>query len=130
VPGGGREDRAAAAGWGTGVKQGRVFSEASEAEPDQPVGEGRSRGSRLLWGTDRWTGRPITALTVLAGGLVWVIVSAAYGFPSVWERIFQTLVAAVTVVMVFVIQHTQARHQAATRPAAGRRAGSPGLGRR
>lgn len=31
-----------------------------------------------------------------------------------WERAFQTLVAAVTVVMVFVIQHTQARHQAAT----------------
>ena len=40
--------------------------------------------------------------------------SAAFRFPSGWERIFQTLVAAVTVVMVFVIQHTQARHQAAT----------------
>jgi low affinity Fe/Cu permease len=96
------------------VNQERVFSEASAAEPDQAAGEGRSRGSRLLWGTDRWTGRPITALTVLAGVLVWVIVSAAYGFPGAWERIFQTLVAAVTVVMVFVIQHTQARHQAAT----------------
>jgi len=46
--------------------------------------------------------------------LVWVAVSAAFEFPSGWERIFQTLVAAVTVVMVFVIQHTQARHQAAT----------------
>jgi low affinity Fe/Cu permease len=28
--------------------------------------------------------------------------------------IFQSLVAAITVTMVFVIQHTQARHQAAT----------------
>jgi hypothetical protein len=51
---------------------------------------------------------------VLAAGLAWVAVSAAFRFPSGWERIFQTLVAAVTVVMVFVIQHTQARHQAAT----------------
>ncbi len=41
-------------------------------------------------------------------------VSVAVWFPSGWQRIFRTLVAAVTVVMVFVIQHTQARHQAAT----------------
>jgi low affinity Fe/Cu permease len=51
---------------------------------------------------------------MLAAGLAWVFLSAAFGFPSLWERVFQTLVAAVTVVMVFVIQHTQARHQAAT----------------
>jgi len=36
------------------------------------------------------------------------------GFPERWEVIFQTLVAALTLVMVFVIQHTQARHQQAT----------------
>jgi low affinity Fe/Cu permease len=47
-----------------------------------------------------------------AGG--WVAVSAAAGFPARWEIIFQTLVAALTLVMVFVIQHTQARHQRAT----------------
>ena len=65
-------------------------------------------GSRLLWGVDRWTGHPLTAVSVLAAGLVWVLVSVAFGFPNLWERAFQTLVAAVTVVMVFVIQHTQA----------------------
>ena len=36
------------------------------------------------------------------------------GFPGPEERIFQTLVAALTLAMVFVIQHTQAREQAAT----------------
>ena len=36
------------------------------------------------------------------------------GFPARWETIFQTLVAALTLTMVFVIQHTQARHQRAT----------------
>jgi low affinity Fe/Cu permease len=89
------------------------------AEDDQSDGgsvldEGRSRSSRLLWGLDRFTGLPLTAFSVLAAGVAWVAVSAAFRFPSGWERIFQTLVAAVTVVMVFVIQHTQARHQAAT----------------
>jgi len=44
----------------------------------------------------------------------WVILSAVTDFPARWEQVFQSLVAAVTVVMVFVIQHTQARHQAAT----------------
>ncbi len=63
---------------------------------------------------DRWTGHPLTAVSVPAAGLAWVLLSVAFGFPNVWERAFQTLVAAVTVVMVFVIQHTRARHQAAT----------------
>jgi low affinity Fe/Cu permease len=31
-----------------------------------------------------------------------------------WETVFQTVVAALTLTMVFVIQHTQARHQRAT----------------
>jgi low affinity Fe/Cu permease len=87
---------------------------ASGAGLAAPGHEGRSKGSRLLWGVDRWTGNPLTAVSVLAAGLAWVFLSVAFGFPSLWERIFQTLVAAVTVVMVFVIQHTQARHQAAT----------------
>jgi low affinity Fe/Cu permease len=43
-----------------------------------------------------------------------VIVSVAVGFPGRWETVFQTLVAALTLAMVFVIQHTQARQQAAT----------------
>jgi len=78
------------------------------------VEERRSRGSRLLWGVDRWTGAPVTAVSVLAAGAAWVILSAVTDFPARWEQVFQSLVAAVTVVMVFVIQHTQARHQAAT----------------
>jgi low affinity Fe/Cu permease len=91
-----------------------AHSAGSGAGLAPPIHEGRSKGSRLLWGVDRWTGHPLTAVSVLAAGLVWVLVSVAFGFPNLWERAFQTLVAAVTVVMVFVIQHTQARHQSAT----------------
>lgn len=54
------------------------------------------------------------ALIVLAADLAWVLISVAFGFPGRWESIFQTLVAAITLAMVFVIQHTQARQQAAT----------------
>ncbi len=80
----------------------------------QAGGEGRSRRSQLLWAVDRWAGRPLTAVGVLAATALWVLLSVISGFPSRWEQIFQTLVAAITVIMVFVIQHTQARHQAAT----------------
>ncbi len=92
----------------------RYSAGTSRGETATVPGEGRSRGSRLLWAVDRFTGLAATAFAVLAGGLVWVVLSVAFGFPAGWERVFQTLVAAVTVVMVFVIQHTQARHQAAT----------------
>ena len=96
------------------VNQGHPRPAASGGELAAPTREGRSKGSRLLFGVDRWTGHPLTAVSVLAAGLAWVLLSVAFGFPNLWERAFQTLVAAVTVVMVFVIQHTQARHQAAT----------------
>jgi low affinity Fe/Cu permease len=80
----------------------------------QTNGEGRSKRSRVLWAIDRWAGLPLTALAVLAASVVWILLSVIFGFPNGWERVFQSLVAAITVTMVFVIQHTQARHQAAT----------------
>jgi low affinity Fe/Cu permease len=79
-----------------------------------PAGSGRGLGSRLLTWIDRWTSRPLPALVVAAAAAAWIIVSVIIGFPGRWERVFQTVVAAVTLAMVFVIQHTQARQQAAT----------------
>jgi low affinity Fe/Cu permease len=84
------------------------------SEPDPPVDRGRSPGSRLLSGVDRLASRPLIALIVLTADIAWVLVSVAAGFPPRWESIFQALVAALTLAMVFVIQHTQARQQAAT----------------
>jgi low affinity Fe/Cu permease len=71
-------------------------------------------GSRLLHGVDRWASRPNLAVLVVLADLVWVIFSVTVGFPARLEIIFQTLVGAVTLAMVFVIQHTQARQQAVT----------------
>jgi low affinity Fe/Cu permease len=51
---------------------------------------------------------------VVTAAAVWIAVSIAARSPARWETIFQTLVAALGLAMVFVIQHTQARHQRAT----------------
>ena len=74
----------------------------------------RSPGSRLLHAIDQLTSRPVVAAALLVGDVLWVVVSVAVGFPSRLETIFQTLVAAITLALVFVIQHTQSREQLVT----------------
>ncbi len=63
---------------------------------------------------DRVTSRPATAVVVTFLVLVFAVALAAAGFPQSWETAFATLCAAVTTIMVFTIQHTQSREQAAT----------------
>lgn len=75
---------------------------------------GRSRMSLLLSALDRVAARPWLAASVLVVDLAWVVFSVTVQFVPRLEVIFQTLVAAATLAMVFVIQHTQARQQAAT----------------
>ncbi len=74
----------------------------------------RHRGSRVLHTLVRWAARPSLALGVVAADFLWVLYSAVFGFPARLEVVFQTLVAATTLAMVFVIQHTQARAEEAT----------------
>jgi low affinity Fe/Cu permease len=76
--------------------------------------ESRSSISRLLSRADRQASRPLTAVLVISAAGVWICVSIAVEFPPRLETAFQTVVAALTLAMVFVIQHTQARHQRAT----------------
>jgi low affinity Fe/Cu permease len=81
------------------------------AEPG--AAESRSPVSRCLYRVDELASRPLTVLLVVGAAAAWIAVSLAVGFPARWETVFQTLVAALTLSMVFVIQHTQARHQRA-----------------
>ena len=48
----------------------------------------------------------------LVGGFV--VALAIEGFPESWEVAFSTIAAAITLVMVFVLHHTQRREQIAT----------------
>jgi low affinity Fe/Cu permease len=82
--------------------------------PSRPSSTGRRPTSRLLHALDTWTSTSWFALTVVTLDLLWVLVSLWFQFPPRLERIFQTMVAAFTLAMVFVIQHTQAREQEAT----------------
>lgn len=74
----------------------------------------RSVVSRRLSRLDRYASRPLAAVFVIGLAGVWIAISIVAGFPARWETIFQTVVAALTLVMVFVIQHTQQRQQRAT----------------
>jgi low affinity Fe/Cu permease len=75
---------------------------------------GKSPTSRLLHALDDLSSTSWFALTVVTLDLLWVLFSLWFEFPPRLERIFQTMVAAFTLAMVFVIQHTQAREQEAT----------------
>jgi len=72
---------------------------------------GRPLGSRVLHVIDRVASRSFVAALVVLADLAWVIYSALAGFPSQAETVFQTVVGALTLAMVFIIQHTQAREQ-------------------
>jgi low affinity Fe/Cu permease len=70
--------------------------------------------SRLLRALDWFASKSWVAVSVVLLDLVWVAFSARFEFPLRLESVFQTMVAAITLAMVFVIQHTQARQQAVT----------------
>jgi len=46
--------------------------------------------------------------------LGWVVFGATIGFPGWWETALYATSSAITLVMVFSIQHTQSRQQTAT----------------
>jgi low affinity Fe/Cu permease len=84
------------------------------ADPGSPEEPSRSLISRWLSKADRYASHPLTAVLVIGAAVIWIAISVAAGFPSQWEIVFQSVVAAVTLAVVFIIQHTQARYQRAT----------------
>jgi len=69
--------------------------------------------SRALHALDRLTSRPATTVVVAGIVVVFGVALAVAGFPETWETAFAAAAAAITTIMVFVIQHTQSREQAA-----------------
>jgi low affinity Fe/Cu permease len=76
--------------------------------------EQRTIGSRWLYRVDHYTSLPVVAIPVGALLLVAFVVGIALGFSSGWVIAFESGTSTVTLAMVFVIQHTQSREQAAT----------------
>jgi low affinity Fe/Cu permease len=76
--------------------------------------EKRTAGSRWLYRVDHYSSLPIVAIAVGAVLVGALAVGIALGFPSGWIVAFESGTSAITLAMVFVIQHTQSREQAAT----------------
>ncbi len=71
------------------------------------------RVSRVLPWIGDLTSRAGAALIAAALIVVFAIALALDHFPINWETGFSAIASAVTLVMLFVVQHTQSRHQLA-----------------
>jgi len=69
------------------------------------------RFSRVLHWVGELTSRASAAVVATVVLLVFVLVSALNGFPGKWQMVFATAANSITLVMLFVIQHTQSRQQ-------------------
>ena len=73
----------------------------------------QKRISRILHWVGEITSRASTAALVAAVMSVFIVILGIEGFPGNWEVGFATVSSTITLVMLFVIQHTQSRHQIA-----------------
>ena len=86
---------------------------AAVAPADVPGWEERHWTSRTLHRVGSLvahSGAGVAAAVLLA---VWFILGVSVGFPDWWETLLYSFTSAVTLVMVFVIQHTQTRQTSA-----------------
>jgi low affinity Fe/Cu permease len=67
-----------------------------------------------LYRIEHYSSLSLVSLTIIAVVIGLIAVGAALGFPTAWMTAFNISVSGVTLVMVFAIQHTQGREQAAT----------------
>jgi low affinity Fe/Cu permease len=70
----------------------------------------QKRMSRILHWIGDLTSRSTTTIVVVVLLLIFGVFLAADGFPMSWEATFSTIAGAVTLVMLFVVQHTQGRN--------------------
>lgn len=87
-------------------------SASAARRPDAP----RSLGafSSVLHRIGDVTSLAVVANSVIVAVVVVLVALALTGFPERWQFVFATTASAVTLMMVFVIQHTQSRQQLAT----------------
>ena len=79
-----------------------------------PRTQQRSFSSGLLYRIDHYSSLPWAAIVVGVALIGGIVVGSSVGFSSGWLTGFETGTSAITLVMLFVIQHTQSREQAAT----------------
>lgn len=108
----------------TGRRRWRMgFVGASDALRRRLTGSGSNRRSGA-WLERKWSSRALhrlgelmshagAGLVAVAAVLLWLVVGLVKSFPAWWEATLYATSSSITLVMVFAIQHTQARQQAA-----------------
>lgn len=89
-------------------------SESSSSRRIVPRTANLPRSSRVLYRLEHYSSLPSVALAIVFALVVLVATGAALGFPSGWVAGFEVGTSAITLMMVFSIQHTQGREQLAT----------------
>jgi low affinity Fe/Cu permease len=69
--------------------------------------------SEIATAVSRWTGRPLAFLTCCAIVAAWAITGPVFGYSDTWQLVINTGTTIVTFLMVFLIQNTQNRDNAA-----------------
>jgi len=70
--------------------------------------------SRVLYRIEHYSSLAAVALAVPLVVICLAIAAASFGLPNHWVAGFEVGASAITLIMVFTIQHTQTREQAAT----------------
>jgi low affinity Fe/Cu permease len=95
------------AGPNRGRRNGPVLPEHAAGWTD------RTPASRALHRLGEVTSRPIAGVLAAVAVVAWGAVGLATGFPHWWEVALYATSTSITLVMVFAIQHTQARQEMA-----------------
>lgn len=61
----------------------------------------------------KWTGRPLAFVLCVTLVVVWAVSGPLFGFSDTWQLVINTTTTIVTFLMVFLIQNTQNRDNAA-----------------
>jgi low affinity Fe/Cu permease len=81
---------------------------------EEPAQRHRRWSSRQLHRLGTVASHAWAGLVVAVVALGWVAYGAAAGFPSYWQAILSSVTSVVTVILLFAIQHLQARDQTVT----------------
>ena len=76
--------------------------------------EQRTSSSRWLYRIDHYSSQSAVAIAAGALLITALAIGVASGFSTGWVVAFEVVTSTLTLTMVFAIQHTQAREQAAT----------------
>jgi low affinity Fe/Cu permease len=69
--------------------------------------------TRIATAVAKWTGRPLVFVLCLLIIAAWALSGPLFGFSDTWQLVINTTTTIVTFLMVFLIQNTQNRDNAA-----------------